>query len=95
MATFATGAVLGWGTKYGLIRYWWVATKLAMNTILTVLIIFSLSTTIRTAAAQADTYATTGLPDTSSLLAPPIVSTTALLIATALSVFKPWGRIKN
>jgi hypothetical protein len=26
---------------------------------------------------------------------PPIVSPTALLVAMALAVFKPWGRIRN
>ena len=94
LATFATGVVLAWGTKYGLIRYWWVATKLALNIVLTLLIIFGLSETIRTTAANASLYSLEGPPDISSLLAPPIVSTAALLFATVLSVFKPWGRIK-
>jgi hypothetical protein len=29
------------------------------------------------------------------LIFPPIVSTSALLVATVLAVFKPWGRIRK
>ncbi|MGW5050317.1 hypothetical protein [Actinokineospora sp. NPDC004072] len=95
LVTLGTGVVLGLGTKYGLIRYWWVATKLALNAILTLLIVFALTPTLRETATQAPTYATTGVPDLSSLLMPPIVSTTAVLLATTLSVFKPWGRTRK
>ncbi|WP_189211349.1 hypothetical protein [Actinokineospora fastidiosa] len=95
LITFGTGVVLGWGTKYGLVRYWWVAVKLGLNTILTLLIIFGLSPTLHETATMAAVYATDGAPDISGLVAPPIVSTTAVLAATALSVFKPWGRIRR
>ena len=40
--TLATGVVLGLGTKYGLVRYWWVATKLAVNVLMVLLIVFAL-----------------------------------------------------
>lgn len=93
----ASGVVLGLGTSYGLARYWWVATKLALNSILTTLVIFALRPGVfelaeqsrRAAAGQAVTFVESGM------IFPPIVSSTALLVAFVLSVFKPWGRIRS
>src|SRR5215207_828697 len=34
-----TGVVLGLGTKWGLLRYWWVAVKLGLNLVLCTLIL--------------------------------------------------------
>ena len=34
----ADGVVLGLGSRYGLVRYWWVAAKLALNLVLTGLV---------------------------------------------------------
>jgi hypothetical protein len=31
LVCLASGIVLGLGTRYGLVRYWWVATKLALT----------------------------------------------------------------
>jgi hypothetical protein len=36
-----TGVLLGLGSKYGLLRYWWVAVKLALNLVLTGLVLVS------------------------------------------------------
>ena|SRR5215218_5305288 len=38
----ASGVVLGLGTKWGLVRYWWVAIKLALNMLLTTLVLVAL-----------------------------------------------------
>jgi hypothetical protein len=38
-----TGVLLGLGSKYGLLRYWWVAVKLALNLVLTGLVLVSLA----------------------------------------------------
>ena len=94
LLSLVTGVLLGLGTKYSLVRYWWVAVKLAMNVILSVLVIFSLRPGLhevggygrRLAADLPATY------DSTTLMMPPIVSTTALLFAFVLSVYKPWGR---
>jgi hypothetical protein len=32
---------------------------------------------------------------TANLLFPPIVSSTAVIVAMTLSVFKPWGRVRR
>src|SRR4051812_3512965 len=47
----ASGVPLGLGTKYGLVRYWWVAVKLALNVVLCVLVLFALRPGVLAAAA--------------------------------------------
>jgi len=90
-----SGVVLGLGSKYGLVRYWWVATKLALNIVLTGLVplalrpgLSGLSELGRELAAGHLVTASVG-----NMIYPPIVSPAALLIAMVLAVFKPWGRI--
>jgi hypothetical protein len=89
-----TGLVLGWGTRWGLIRYWWVLVKLVLNLVLCTLILLALRPTMPEAIAYGAAV-TAGTPpaiDGTSLFMPPIVSLTALSVATVLSVYKPWGR---
>lgn len=91
----ATGVSLGLGTRWGLLRYWWVAAKLALNVVLCTLIIVAL----QPAMPEVDAYGRellTGTPDparVTDMFYPPAVSLTALTLATVLAVFKPWGRI--
>jgi hypothetical protein len=93
----ASGMVLGLGSKYGLVRYWWVAVKLVLNLVLVTLVVFALRPGLPAAAEYgrqlADGRAAGAAP--SDLIFPPIVSTLALLVATVLSVYKPWGRIRR
>lgn len=93
----ASGVVLGLGSKYGLVRYWWVATKLALNLLLTGLVLVALRPGLsglgelgRQLAAGHSVTASIG-----NMIYPPIVSPAALLIAMVLAVFKPWGRIRR
>jgi hypothetical protein len=37
MLSLVTGLILGLGSRYGLVRYWWVAIKLTLNLILSTL----------------------------------------------------------
>src|SRR5215208_5015349 len=97
LVCLASGVVLGLGTKYGLVRYWWVAIKLMLNIVLTALVLFALRPEVSKAAEQGWRFAA-GEPATlvvGNLIFPPIVSPTALLIAVVLAVFKPWGRIRK
>ena len=92
-----SGVVLGVGSKYGLVRYWWVAIKLVMNVGMSLLIAFSLRPGVAEAARigqrmmAGDPAAV--LPD--GLMHPVVVAPTLLLFAYILSVFKPWGRIRK
>lgn len=92
-----TGLILGWGSKYGVLRYKWVATKLVLNLVLTALVVISLAPGISEAARTGRALAAG--EDVSiaaqDLVFPPIVSPTALVIAATLSVFKPWGLMRR
>jgi hypothetical protein len=92
-----TGAILGLGSKYGLVRYWWVVVKLVLNLLLTGLVLIALAPEVSQAAARGRQFAA-GEPAAlavGDLIFPPIVSPTALLVAMVLAVFKPWGRIRR
>jgi hypothetical protein len=97
LVCLASGVVLGLGTKYGLVRYWWVAIKLVLNIVLTALVLVALRPEVTKTAEQGWRFAA-GEPASlavDNLIFPPIVSPTALLIAFVLAVFKPWGRIRK
>ena len=92
-----TGIVLGLGSRYGVLRYWWVVTKLALNLMLTGLVLVALAPTVGD-AAERGRQALDGAPVSlgiGDLLFPPIVSPAALAVAFVLAVFKPWGRIRG
>jgi hypothetical protein len=97
MVCLLTGVVLGLASRYGLVRYWWVAAKLVLNLLLSGLVLVALAPEVSQAAARARLFEsgqqvalTVG-----DLIFPPIVSPTALLVAMVLAVFKPWGRIRR
>ncbi|GGU54256.1 hypothetical protein [Lentzea flava] len=92
-----SGVVLGLGSKYGLVKYWWVAIKLFMNIGMSLLIAFALRPGVDEAAEigrrmMAGDQAA-AIP--SDLMYPVVVAPTLLLFAYVLSVFKPWGRIRK
>lgn len=93
----ASGVVLGLGSKYGLMRYWWVAVKLAVNLLMSTLIVVALRPSIGKAASVGDRLLA-GDPTATvprDLLIPVCVAPTLLITAYLLSVFKPWGRVRR
>jgi len=92
-----SGVVLGLGSKWGVVRYWWVSVKLVLNLLLTALVLIALRPEVTGLAAQARRWVA-GEPvtfDLSNLIYPPTVSPALLLVAMTLSVVKPWGRIRR
>lgn len=92
-----TGLLLGWGTTWGLLRYWWVFAKLVMGIVLTVLVFVALVPGVNDLPTADSTVSAEAVRDTigeatTGLLFPPVVSFTMLRIAAVLSIFKPWGR---
>ena len=92
-----SGLLLGWGTKWGVLRYWWVVSKLAVAVIMVVLVFVSLVPGINDLATADATTSADAVRDTigsatTQLLYPPIVSIAMLGFAAVLSVFKPWSR---
>jgi hypothetical protein len=97
LVSLVTGVLLGLGSKYGLVRYWWVAVKLALNIVLCTLILVALQPGLGEVAQYGRELAagTAAEQDMSDLLFPPVVSLSALTFATILSVAKPWGRLRK
>lgn len=97
LVSLVTGVLLGLGSKYGLVRYWWVAVKLVLNLVLCTLILIALQPGLGDVAQYGrDLAAGTATDrDMSDLFFPPIVSLSALTFATILSVAKPWGRLRK
>jgi hypothetical protein len=94
LLSLVTGVLLGLGSKYGLFRYWWVLAKLVINLVLLTLTVVLLGPEVTELSAVARGALTTqgATPAVGTLIFPPVVSSTALLLAILLSVFKPWGR---
>lgn len=92
-----TGILLGLGSKYGLIKYWWVAIKLVLNLLLTVLLLIALRPGVALVAEEGRKISAgeSGSVTVGDLIFPPIVSPTLLMVAVVLSVFKPWGRLRR
>jgi hypothetical protein len=96
LMSLLTGVVLGLGTHHGLVRHWWVLVKLVLNVVLAALVVVLLGPAMDE-AAEAGKRLAAGVPagvDLSSLVFPPIVSGTSLVVATVLAVYKPWGRVR-
>ena len=97
LLTLVSGVILGLGSKYGLLRYWWVAVKLAINVLFMCLIVFALPPSVRGVSESGRLLAddpTTVVPY-QDLLGPLIVGPSLLVVAMVLSVFKPWGRLRR
>lgn len=97
LVCLASGVVLGLGTKWGLVRYWWVAVKLILNVVLVVLVVVLLRPGVTEAAERGRLFAAGEAVSLAAgdMVFPPVVSTSALLVATVLAVFKPWGLIRK
>ncbi|MEV6720904.1 DUF2269 domain-containing protein [Streptomyces xanthochromogenes] len=83
LLTLVTGVVLSLGTRWGLARHRWVWIKFWLTLVTLCLSALLLRPEINGAVAA-------GVPDT-SLVAAPIVSSSAYFFMTAISVLKPWG----
>jgi hypothetical protein len=94
-----SGLLLGWGTKWGLVRYWWVFIKLLIGCLLVFLVWFALVPELNNLDTQNATLTADQVRDelgpvTTGLLFPPFVSFAMLLISVILSMFKPWGKTR-
>jgi hypothetical protein len=97
LVCLGSGLLLGLATKWGLVRYWWVAVKLVLNVLLCVLIVVALRPGMADVGAAGVATEAGRLPatDISFLVYPPAVSLTLLAVATVLSVYKPGGRVRR
>jgi hypothetical protein len=89
------GLVQSLGTEWGLVRHRWVVAKLALTVGAVVVLLVHMPTVSRVSIAASQTTA----PDGLRVLGTQLVVHAAgglvvLLTATALSVFKPWGKTR-
>lgn len=96
LASLATGLIVSLGSKWGLFRHYWVSSKFFL-TIVSTLILFGFTQTLsRIGGLAADT--TMPIEELRNLTQSPILHSSGgllvLLVNTALSVYKPWGRTR-
>ncbi|MFE1247149.1 DUF2269 domain-containing protein [Streptomyces sp. NPDC058735] len=91
--TLGSGLVLSLGTPWGLARYRWVWTKFWLTLATTTATAFALRPAVR---AASDAVTAGGpLPDAGDVVMGPVVSLTAYVFMTVISVLKPWGRTRR
>ena len=98
LGILSTGLILGLGTRWRLVRYWWVLVKLLLWLVMTVLVFVSLVPAVNGIAVLSATTMSADAVRTSLgtlptvLMFPPIVSFLMLGVAAILSIFKPRRR---
>ena len=93
LATLLTGIVQSLGTTWGLFRYYWIVAKLALTILATVILLVHTQPIGRVAALAAErVLSSADLHQLRiQLIADAGAAMVALLVATTLSVYKPWG----
>ena len=86
------GVVNALSTPWGLLRPWWVVAKLLLTTLMLGLVVLLLWPNLTQAA---ELGAALPRADRINLVVAPTVSSTLLVIATVLSTYKPWGRVRR
>jgi hypothetical protein len=93
LATLLTGLVQSLGTTWGLFRHYWIVAKLAITVLASVLLLVHMQVANRMANVVAET--TLGSGDFRGLriqlIADGAGALVVLLVATALSIYKPQG----
>ncbi|MEV5551795.1 DUF2269 domain-containing protein [Streptomyces sp. NPDC052309] len=87
--TLASGVVLSLGTPWGLARHRWVWTKFWLTLATTTATLFALRPGVN--AAVAAVAAGGPVPDAGDVLFGPVVSLSAYVFMTVISLLKPWG----
>jgi hypothetical protein len=94
-ATLLSGVIQSLGTEWGLLRHYWIVAKLALTIVATGVLLMHVPTISRMARLAVITTLSTG--DFRVLRVQLVVHAVGgllvLLATTALSVYKPWGRI--
>jgi hypothetical protein len=91
LAALTTGLVQSLGTEWGLFRHYWVLTKFVLAVVGTVILLAHMRK-VSEAAAAILSGADFGALRHPTYVAHPAGGRLVLLTATALSVYKPWGR---
>ena len=95
LAALLTGLVQSLGTRWGLVRYYWVVMKLALTIGATCLLLLHQFTAVSEAARRVLHAAAGTLPDVRALgqqlVGDAGLALLALLAMSVLGIYKPWG----
>lgn len=95
LLSLGTGVLLAMLTPWGLLRYWWVAIKLAITVILTGAVYFVLVPRLGAAALAATAPVSSAQASgvSSLFVIAPAVASALLVLNVALAIFKPRWRL--
>jgi hypothetical protein len=95
LGSLGSGVVLGLGSRWGVVRTRWVLVKLVINLVLVALVPVLLQPQVAAVAALVRSGDPVLAGDLGrgplNLLFPAFVSGTALVVASVLAIWKPWG----
>jgi hypothetical protein len=90
-ASLLSGLVLSLGTAWGLLRHYWIALKLLITLVATVVLLIYMGTFREMAGVAADPVVQLGLVRNPSPFVHAILALALLLAATVLAIYKPFG----
>lgn len=91
IATLVTGVVVSLGTKWGLVRHWWVLVSLTLTVFATVVLVVETSTIRASAAVAADPAASDAELRALGGTLVHSIGGSAVLVVLVLNVYKPAG----
>jgi len=92
LGALLTGLLVSLGTKWGLLRHWWVVVSLALTTFATVVLLVETGTVAAYAAVAADpTASDTELRALGTTLVHSVGGALVLLVVLVLNIYKPPG----
>jgi hypothetical protein len=90
-ASLATGLVMSLGTQWGVFRHYWVLLKLLITVVATLILVVYMRTFREMAHVASDTAVSLELVRNPSPVLHASLALLALVAATALAVYKPFG----
>jgi hypothetical protein len=104
LAALATGVIQAFGTQWGLLRHYWVLTKLLLTLAAVILLLLHTGSLLPALVAavtdpssgiHTSNFHHGGIPPRVHLLVASVGTLLLLLLNTALSVYKPWGQTRR
>lgn len=97
LTSLITGIVQAASTKWGLFKYYWIVLKLFLTVICTILLLLHLQPISYLAGVATGSSFSNSLQSGQliNLITKAGAAVLALITITTISVYKPWGKIKN
>jgi len=95
ISALVTGAILSVGTKWGLLRHYWIVAKIVVNIAVIVIGARVVKGLVQQALAATLGAASVPTPAAMLLVAASASNLTLLVFATTVSIYKPWGATRR